>query len=138
MRDDEERYLAMDDGGDGEVPRRVGCHDESQERPDPVVVEGGDEHGGGAARAEDVGPRPLVQLVVDVVDVAAHARMDIDRTRLAIVISMCPHATAAEYEPRARDELDDGSEEQEGAVECQADVPPVPPQQPVQHLEPLH
>jgi len=67
-------YLAVDEGGDGEVPGGVGGHDEAEEGPDPVVVEGGDEHGGGAAGAEDVGPRPLVQLVVDVVDVAAASR----------------------------------------------------------------
>ena len=67
----ERTHLAVRDGGDGEVPCSVGGHEEADERPDPVVVEGGDEHGGGAAGAEDVGPRPLVQLVVDVVDVAA-------------------------------------------------------------------
>jgi hypothetical protein len=39
--------------------------------------------------------------------------------------------------PCAGDELDDRAEEQERAVEGQADVPPVPPEQPVQHLEPL-
>jgi hypothetical protein len=39
--------------------------------------------------------------------------------------------------PCASDELDDRAEEQERAVEGQADVPPVPPEQPVQHLEPL-
>ena len=66
------QYLAMEEGGDGEVPRRVGGHDEAEEGPDPVVVERRDEHRGGAAGAEDVGPRPLVQPVVDVVDVAAH------------------------------------------------------------------
>ena len=61
----------MDGGGDGEVPGGAGGHAEAEERPDAVVVEGGDEDGGGAARAEDVRPRPLVQPVVDVVDVAA-------------------------------------------------------------------
>ena len=61
----------MDEGGDGEVPGSVGGHDEAEDRPDPVVVEGRDEHRGGAASSEDVGPRPLVQPVVDVVDVAA-------------------------------------------------------------------
>ena len=64
----------MDEGGDGEVPRGVGGHDEAQERPDPVVVERRDEHRRGAAGAEDVRPRPLVQLVVDVVDVAVRTR----------------------------------------------------------------
>ena len=39
--------------------------------------------------------------------------------------------------PRAGDELDDRAEEQERAVEGQADVPPVLAEQPVQHLEPL-
>jgi len=67
------------DGGNGEVPRGVGGHEEAEERPDPVVVEGGDEHGGGAAGAEDVRPRPLVVLVVDVVDVAARSFMEIDQ-----------------------------------------------------------
>ena len=64
----------MDGGGDGEVPGGVGGHSEAEEGPDAVVVEGGDEDGGGAARAEDVRPRPLVQPVVDVVDVAAFIR----------------------------------------------------------------
>ena len=63
-------YLAVDEGGDGEVPRRVGGHDKAEEGPDPVVVERRDEHRRSAAGAEDVRPRPLVQLVVDVVDVA--------------------------------------------------------------------
>jgi hypothetical protein len=66
-------HLAVDGGGDGEVPGGVGGHAEAEEGPDAVVVEGGDEDGGGAARAEDVRPRPLVQPVVDVVDVAARA-----------------------------------------------------------------
>nr|ACR34826.1 unknown [Zea mays] len=100
--------LSVDERGDGHVPGGVGGHDEAQEGPDAVVVEGGDEDGGGAAGAEDVGPRPLVQPVVDVVDVAG-----------------------------AADELDDGAEEEEGAVEGQPGVAPVPAQQPVQHLEPL-
>ena len=67
----ERTHLAVCDGGDGEVPCGVGSHEEAEERPDPVVVEGGDEDRGGAAGAEDVRPRPLVILVVDVVDVAA-------------------------------------------------------------------
>jgi hypothetical protein len=67
----------VEDGGDGEVPRGVGGHDQAQEGPDPVVVKRRDEHRGGAAGAEDVGPRPLVQLVVDVVDVAAADIYDI-------------------------------------------------------------
>ena len=61
--------LAVDERGDGEVPCGVGGHAEAQEGPDPVVVEGRDEDGGGAAGAEDVRPCPLVQPVVDVVDV---------------------------------------------------------------------
>jgi hypothetical protein len=64
-------HLAVDEGSDGEVPGGVGSHGEAEEGPDAVVVEGGDERGGGAARAEDVRPRPLVQPVIDVVDVAA-------------------------------------------------------------------
>ena len=66
----------MRDGRNGEVPRGVGSHEEAEEGPDPVVVEGGDEHGGGAAGAEDVRPGPFVVLVVDVVDVAARSSMD--------------------------------------------------------------
>lgn len=54
------RYLAVEEGGDGEVPGGVGGHDEAEEGPDAVVVEGRDEDGGGAARPEDVRPRPLV------------------------------------------------------------------------------
>jgi hypothetical protein len=100
--------LAVEERRDGDVPGGVGGHDEPEEGPDPVVVEGGDEDGGGAAGAEDVGPRPLVQPVVDVVDVAG-----------------------------AADELDHRTEEEEGAVEGEAGVAPVPAQQPVQHLEPL-
>jgi hypothetical protein len=64
-------HLAVDEGSDGEVPGGVGSHGEAEEGPDAVVVEGGDESGGGAACAEDVRPRPLVQPVIDVVDVAA-------------------------------------------------------------------
>lgn len=61
----------MDGGGDGEVPGGVGGHAEAEEGPDAVVVEGGDEHRGGAARPEYVRPCPLVQPVVDVVYVTA-------------------------------------------------------------------
>ena len=64
----------MDEGGDGEIPGGVGSHAEAQKRPDAVVVEGGNEHGGGATGPEDVRPRPLVQPVVDVVDVTAIGR----------------------------------------------------------------
>jgi hypothetical protein len=39
--------------------------------------------------------------------------------------------------PGACDELDDGAEEEECAVEGEADISPVPPEQTVQHLEPL-
>ena len=69
-------HLAVDERGDGEVPRGVGGHAEPQEGPDPVVVEGRDEHRGGAAGAEDVRPGPFVVLVVDVVDVAARSSTD--------------------------------------------------------------
>ena len=49
----------------------------------------------------------------------------------------CEPASKQATLPCAGDELDDRAEEQERAVEGQADVPPVPPEQPVQHLEPL-
>ena len=88
-------HLAVDERGDGEVPRGVGGHAEPQEGPDPVVVEGGDEHRGGAAGAEDVGPRPLVQPVVDVVDVAAHR--DQRSRRLQLTPAQCSHSAAAEW-----------------------------------------
>jgi hypothetical protein len=68
-------YLAVDGGGDGEIPGGVGGHAEAEEGPDAVVVEGGDEDGGGAARPEYVRPCPLVQPVVDVVDVTANMRV---------------------------------------------------------------
>ena len=77
--------LAVGERGDGDVPGGVGGHDEAQEGPDPVVVEGGDEDGGGAAGAEDVRPRPLVQPVVDVVDVAACRYMDRQIIRKLII-----------------------------------------------------
>ena len=101
-------HLAVHDGGDGEVPRGVGRHEEAEEGPDAVVVEGRDEHRGGAASPEDVGPCPLVEAVVDVVDVAG-----------------------------AGDELDDGAEEEEGAVEEEAGVAPMAAEEAVEHLEPL-
>ena len=78
-------HLAVRDGGDGEVPCSVGGHEEADERPEPVVVEGGDEDGGGAAGAEDVRPSPLVILVVDVVDVAACRYMDRQIIRSQII-----------------------------------------------------
>lgn len=62
----------MEEGGDGEVPSSVGGHEEAEEGPDSVVVEGWDEHGGSTAGAEDVSPRPLVQVIVNVVYVAAN------------------------------------------------------------------
>ena len=81
----ERTHLAVRDGGDGEVPCGVGGHEEAEERPDPVVVEGGDEDRGGAAGTEDVRPRPLVILVVDVVDVAACRYMDRQIIRSQII-----------------------------------------------------
>ena len=39
--------------------------------------------------------------------------------------------------PSAGDELNDGAEEEEGAVEGEAGGFPIRPQQPIQHLEPL-
>ena len=81
----ERTHLAVRDGGDGEVPCGVGGHEEAEERPDAVVVEGGDEDRGGAAGAEDVRPRPLVILVVDVVDVAACRYMDRQIIRKLII-----------------------------------------------------
>ena len=41
------------------------------------------------------------------------------------------------YIPCTCDELDDGAEEEESAVEEEAHVPPVLPQQPIQNLKPL-
>ena len=84
-------YLAVDGGGDGEVPGGVGGHAEAEEGPDAVVVEGGDEDGGGAAGPEDVGPCPLVQPVVDVVDVTAGQCVVsvIDRSSISEQIAFC-------------------------------------------------
>ena len=79
-------HLAVEEGGDGEVPSGIGGHAEAQEGPDPVVVERRDEHRGGAARAEDVRPRPLVQPVVDVVDVTEE-----NTTKLSVRFSAHPH-----------------------------------------------
>ena len=42
------------------VPGGVGSHAGAQKRPDAVVVEGGNEHGGDAAGPNDVRPRSLV------------------------------------------------------------------------------
>ncbi len=92
-------YLSVDKGGDGDVPGGVGGHEEAEEGPNAVVVEWRDEDGGGAAGAEDVRPCPLVQMVVDVVDVAG-----------------------------TPDQLDHRPEQQKRAVEGQSHIPPVPPQ----------
>jgi hypothetical protein len=124
-------HLAVDERGDGEVPRRVGGHAEPQEGPHPVVVEGRDEHRGGAARAEDVRPCPLVQPVVDVVDVAAKNKLDSSSSRRT------RKQEEAIDRPGASDQLDDGAEEQERAVEGETGRLPVRAQQPVQHFEPL-
>ena len=138
-------HLAVDERGDGEVPRGVGGHAEPQEGPDPVVVEGRDEHRGGAAGAEDVRPCPLVQPVVDVVDVAARRHTHREIFSLTTVRSaplsrygwMRSSKQSAGDPPRAGDQLDDGAEEQERAVEGQTGRLPVGAQQPVQHFEPL-
>ena len=42
------------------VPGSVGSHAGAQKRPDAVIVEGGNEHGGDAAGPNDVRPRSLV------------------------------------------------------------------------------
>jgi hypothetical protein len=132
-------HLAVDERGDGEVPRGVGGHAEPQEGPDPVVVEGGDEHRGGAAGAEDVRPCPLVQPVVDVVDVAAHKdeRSSAHPSSHAVCSSGMEEREGSSDPPGAGDQLDYGAEEQERAVEGQAGRLPVRAQQPVQHFEPL-
>lgn len=52
--------LAMDEGGNGEVPSGVGGHAQAEEGPDTVIVEGGYEHRRRAAGSEDVRPCALV------------------------------------------------------------------------------
>jgi hypothetical protein len=128
-------HLAVDERGDGEVPRRVGGHAEPQEGPHPVVVEGRDEHRGRAAGAEDVRPCPLVQTVVDVVDVAAKKNMS---SSLPSILAAAENEKEEAIDrPGAGDQLDDGAEEQERAVEGETGRLPVRAQQPVQHFEPL-
>lgn len=100
--------LAVDKGGDGDVPSGVGGHTQTQKGPNPVVVEGGNEDGGGATGSKYVSPGSLVQMVVDIVDVAG-----------------------------TTNQLDNGSEEEEGAVEGKSQGFPVRPQKPIKNLEPL-
>lgn len=66
--------LAVDEGGDGEVPGGVGGHAEAKEGPHPVVMEGWDEHCRRAAGAEDIGPCSLVEPIVYVVYIAVSKR----------------------------------------------------------------
>lgn len=62
-----EKYLAVDQRSNGQIPSSIGGHDKAQKRPNPVVVERGDEHCSSTACTKDVGPCSLVQLVIYIV-----------------------------------------------------------------------
>jgi hypothetical protein len=64
-------YLAVDERGDGHVPRSVGDHDEAEEGPQAVVPERRDEHRRHAHSAEDERPCSLVNVVIEQENVAA-------------------------------------------------------------------
>ena len=59
----------MDKGSNGEIPSSVGGHNEAQEWPNSVIMEGGDEDSCSTASSKDISPSPLVKIVVYVVDV---------------------------------------------------------------------
>lgn len=60
-------YLAVEKGGNGEIPGGVSGHEEAEEGPHPIIVEGWDEHCRRTARPKYVRPSPLVQVVVYIV-----------------------------------------------------------------------
>ena len=62
-------YLAVNKGSYGQVPGRIGGHPKAQKRPNAVVVKGGYENCGCAASSKNIGPCPLVQFVIDVVNI---------------------------------------------------------------------
>ena len=64
-------YLTMSESGNCHVPRCVGDHNETKEGPESVIPERGHQHCEHATGSEDVGPFPLVQVIVDQKDIAA-------------------------------------------------------------------
>lgn len=64
-------YLTMSKSSNCHVPRCVGDHNEPKEWPESVIPEGGHQHCEHATGSKDVGPLPLVQVIVDQKDVAA-------------------------------------------------------------------
>lgn len=67
-------YLAMNKGCNGHIPSCVRGHAKAKERPNPVVVEWGYEHCGSTTSSKNVGPSPLVQVIIDVVYVTAYPK----------------------------------------------------------------
>ena len=63
-------YLAMEEGGNGEVPCSVCGHHQAKEGPNSVVVEGWDEDCSCTACTKDICPGSLVQPIIYVVYVA--------------------------------------------------------------------
>lgn len=86
-----------------------------------------DEDGGGTACSEYVGPGPLVQIVVYIINIAA---IKVDVKLIQLDLYRCSV-------PGTGNELNYGSKEKESAVESQSHIPPVLPQQPIQHFKPL-
>lgn len=61
----------MNNSCNGQVPGCVSGHSKAKKGPNPIVMERRYENCSGTASSEDVGPCPLVQIVIDVIYVTA-------------------------------------------------------------------
>lgn len=62
----------MNKGSNGQIPSSVSGHSKAKERPNPVVVERGNEHCGRTTSSEYVRPCPLVQIVIYIIYITAY------------------------------------------------------------------
>lgn len=65
-------YLAMNKSSCGHVPSRIGGHPKTNKRPNPIVVERGNEHCCSTASSKNIGPSSLIQTVIDIVNITVH------------------------------------------------------------------
>lgn len=67
----------MDKGGDGHVPGGVSGHSKAQKGPNPVVMERRNENGCSTTSSKNISPSSLVQMVIDVINIADEKRTQI-------------------------------------------------------------
>lgn len=90
-------YLAMDQGCNSKIPSSIRSHYEAKERPDPIVMERRDEHSCSTTSSKDVGPCPLVKVIIYVVNVTAKAEKLYTNLYIKPFISFLFHLMKSKY-----------------------------------------